>query len=510
MTPAEYMNYAQKQLNNNYFRSRNAIRDETEAEPPAQQFSLFNIRKSNNLLEDIFGPGGVQITTQGSVELTTGLKRTVIDNPTLPERARKRNTFDLDPQIQLNVNAKVGNKINFGLNYNNDATFDFDAKRIKLAYQGGEDEIIKNIEAGNVSMTTSNSLINGGMALFGIKSDLQFGKLRVNTVLSQQESESKTVNSRGGVQTTPFEISADQYDENRHFFLSYYFRDNYDRALAKLPYVQSAVSITRMEVWITNKRSNYDQSRNILAFADLAEHSTIHNPFWSPAGADIVPHNDANTMYQQLISTYVVARDISQTANVFPANVIIGRDYEKIENARLLASSEYTFQPQLGYISLRTPLQADEVLAVAFEYTYNGKAYQVGEFSSNIGRETTGTVSNQNGALFLKLLKPVSLSPQAYTWDLMMKNIYALGYSAYNIQKDRFRLNITYQSDTTGVYLNYIPEGDIRKELLLEKRPLSRRDFRFHRRIHHNGRKRTDYFSRGRTFRVAFAKNDWK
>ncbi len=468
MTPAEYMNYAQKQLNNNYFRSRNAIRDETEAEPPAQQFSLFNIRKSNNLLEDIFGPGGVQITTQGSVELTTGLKRTVIDNPTLPERARKRNTFDLDPQIQLNVNAKVGNKINFGLNYNNDATFDFDAKRIKLAYQGGEDEIIKNIEAGNVSMTTSNSLINGGMALFGIKSDLQFGKLRVNTVLSQQESESKTVNSRGGVQTTPFEISADQYDENRHFFLSYYFRDNYDRALAKLPYVQSAVSITRMEVWITNKRSNYDQSRNILAFADLAEHSTIHNLFWSPAGADIVPHNDANTMYQQLISTYVVARDISQTANVFPANVIIGRDYEKIENARLLASSEYTFQPQLGYISLRTPLQADEVLAVAFEYTYNGKAYQVGEFSSNIGRETTGTVSNQNGALFLKLLKPVSLSPQAYTWDLMMKNIYALGYSAYNIQKDRFRLNITYQSDTTGVYLNYIPDGDIRKELLLK------------------------------------------
>lgn len=468
MTPAEYMNYTQKQLNNSYFRSRNAIRDETEVESSASQFSLFNIRKSNNLLEDIFGPGGVQITTQGSVELTTGLKRTVIDNPTLPERVRKRNTFDLDPQIQLNVNAKVGNKINFGLNYNTDATFDFDAKRIKLAYQGDEDEIIKNIEAGNVSMTTSNSLINGGMALFGIKSDLQFGKLRVNTVLSQQESESKTVSSRGGVQTTPFEISADQYDENRHFFLSYYFRDNYDRALAKLPYVQSAVSITRMEVWITNKRSNYDQSRNILAFADLAEHSTIHNSFWLPSGADVVPHNDANTMYQQLISTYADARDFSQTTNIFPSNIIIGRDYEKIENARLLASSEYTFQPQLGYISLRTPLQADEVLAVAFEYTYNGKAYQVGEFSDNIGREITGGTSNQNGALFLKLLKPVSLSPQAYTWDLMMKNIYALGYNAYNIQKDRFRLNITYQSDTTGVYLNYIPDGDIRNELLLK------------------------------------------
>jgi len=466
MTPDEYMKYSLKQLNSSYFKEKNAIKKKEE---PAQKepLSLFNLRKSNSLLEEIFGPGGVRVTTQGSIELTTGLKRDVLNNPTLPERSRKRNRFDLDQQIQLNVNAKVGNKINFGLNYNTDAAFNFDTRRIKLAYQGDEDEIIKNIEAGNVSMTTGNSLINGGMALFGIKSDLQFGKLRVNTVLSQQESESRTVSSHGGVQTTPFEVNADQYDENRHFFLGYYFRDNYDRALAKLPYIQSAVSITRLEVWVTNKQGSYDQARNILAFADLAEHNTIHNPIWQPAGAEIVPHNDANTMYQQLISTYVAARDISQAATVFPSNVIIGRDYEKIESARLLTSSEYTFQPQLGYISLRTPLQADEVLAVAFEYTYNGKAYQVGEFSSNIGRETTGAAFNQNGALFLKLLKPVSLSPQAYTWDLMMKNIYSLGYSAYNIQKERFKLNITYQSDTTGVYLNYIPEGEIRGQLLL-------------------------------------------
>lgn len=456
MTPAEYMEFTLKESNNRYFKDRNAIRKE---EKPAgkEPLPLFNLRRGNTLLEDIFGPGGIQFTAQGSIELGSGIKRNVIDNPTLPERSRKRTRFDLDPQIQLDVNAKVGSKINFGLNYNTDAVFNFDAKRIKLAYQGDEDEIIKNMEAGNVSMTTENSLIHGGTALFGIKSELQFGKLRVNTVLSQQESESRSISSRGGVQTTPFEINADQYDENRHFFLNYYFRENYDKALAKLPYVQSAVSITRLEVWVTNKRSNYDQARDILALADLGEHSFIHNPLWSPTGTDIVPHNDANTMYRQLISTYIAARDISQTAAVLPSTVITGRDYEKIESARLLTPSEYTFQPQLGYVSLRAPLQADEVLAVAYEYTYNGKAYQVGEFSSD-----------QNvGALFLKLLKPVSLSPQAYTWDLMMKNIYSLGYNAHNIQKDRFKLSITYQSDTTGVYLNYIPEGNIRDRLLL-------------------------------------------
>ena len=463
MTPAEYMDYTLKILNSDYFKEKNSFREETVQKSASEPFSLLNIRKSNNLLEDIFGKGGIQLTTQGFIELSPGLKRTVTDNPTLPERARNRNTFDFNQQVQLNVNAKVGDKINFGLNYNNDATFDFDSKRIKLAYQGDEDEIIKNIEAGNVSMSTTNSLINGGAALFGIKSDLQFGRLKVNAVLSQQESESKTVSSNGGVQTTPFEFAADKYDENRHFFLGHYFRDNYDRALSKLPFIQSEVLITRVEAWVTNKRSNYDQARNVLAFADLAEHDMIHNAIWMPSGTETVSHNDANNMYRELITTYSAARDISLTSNVFPSEMVIGQDYEKIENARLLTSSEFVFQPQLGYVSLRAPLQPDEVLAIAYEFTYKGKAYQVGEFSNDIGRET----GEKGGALFLKLLKPVSLSPKAYTWHLMMKNIYALGYGASNVQKDRFKLNISYQSDTTGVYLNYIPEGDIREELLL-------------------------------------------
>lgn len=467
MTPTEYTDYRLKELNKSYFKKRNSISTLQSPQRESSSNSIFNMRKSNNLLEEIFGPGGVQITTNGSIELSTGIKRDVTNNPTLPERARARSTFNFDPQIQLNVNAKVGDKISFGLNYDNDATFDFDSKRIKLAYQGDEDEIIKSIEAGNVSMSTNNSLIRGGAALFGIKSDLQFGKLRVGAIISQQESESRTVSSQGGVSTTPFEFGADQYDENRHFFLAHYFRDNYDRALQKLPFIQSAVLITRMEVWVTNKRGNYDQSRNVLAFADMAENEVIHNPFWQPSATTPIPHNEANTLYPSMISSYSSARDLSLVSSVLPSNIEIGQDYEKVENARLLSTNEYTFQPQLGYISLRSPLQADEVLAVAFEYTYNGKAYQVGEFSNNIGRDTNEQSTTSSGALFLKLLKPVSLSPNAYTWDLMMKNIYSLGHGANNIQRDRFKLSITYQSDTTGVYLNYIPEGEIRNELLL-------------------------------------------
>ncbi len=473
MTPKEYMQYRAKEMQDARFRGLNAYRPDS-VQPRRQPFSLSGMRAPRSALENIFGPGGVQVTTQGFIEISSGFKRNVTNNPTLPQRARRRTLFDFDQQVQLNVNAKVGDKIDFDLNYNTDATFDFDAKRINLAYQGDEDEIIKSIEAGNVSMTTANSLIHGGAALFGIKSDLQFGKLRVNTILSQQESESTTANTRGGVQTIPFEFSADQYDENRHFFLGYYFRETYDQALSKLPFVQSAVSITRMEVWVTNKRGNYDQARNIVAFTDLGEHNHIHNPIWVAQGALSVPYNEANTLYPQMVSTYAGARDISQANSVLPSNVVSGEDYEKLESARLLTNSEYTFHPQLGYLSLRMPLQADEVLAVAYEFTYNGQVYQVGEFSNNIGREPTGNAVSQNGALFLKLLKPISFSPDAHTWHLMMKNIYSIGTNAYDVQKDRFKLTISYQSDTTGVYLDYIPEGNINNQLLLRVMNLDR------------------------------------
>ena len=475
MTSREYMEYRLRQAQTNYFRKRNALHADS-LQPSLQALSKpiypAQMRKKKDRSENIFGLGGLRLTTQGSVEISAGMNRDVTDNPTLPQRARKRTMFDFDQQIQLNVNAKVGDKIDFDIHYDTEATFDFQSKQLKLAYQGDEDEIIQHIEAGNVSMQSNNPLIQAGAALFGIKSELQFGKLRVRSLFSQQQSESQTINTRGGIQTTPYEFSADQYEENKHFFLGYWFREKYDEALEKMPYIQSAVSITRMEVWVTNKRGDYAQARNIVAFADLGERDHIHHNEWMPQGAAEVPHNQANTLYEQLTGIWAGARTPGEAAHALPGSVIDGVDYEKLENARLLAPSEYTFQPQLGYLSLNMPLQPDEVLAVAYEFTYRGEVYQVGEFSADVGGGSTGAGGSE--ALFLKLLKPVSLSPKAHTWDLMMKNIYSIGHSAYNVQRDRFRLQITWQSDTAGVYLNFLPESGLRDQLLLQLLHLDR------------------------------------
>lgn len=466
MSLDEYIQYRLRQNRIARFKVLNSGEKIATAGPA--YLSLLDKRSRSKGGRSVFGPGGIQLTTQGTMNVSAGLIRDVTDNPALPQRARTRNRFDFDQQIQLNLRAKVGDRIDFNLNYDSEATFDLDAKQLKLSYKGDEDDIIQHIEAGNVSMTTGNSLINGGAALFGIKTDLQFGKLEVNTLLSRQQSVTQTVNSSGATQTVPFEFRADQYEENRHFFLGNYFRNRYDDVLGQLPYVESPITITRIEVWITNKQGNYDQARNLLAFADLGEHNQIYNSLWAPQGTEPYPHNRANTLYELLVTQYSAARDINNGSALFPAGIQDGQDYEKIENARLLNSSEYTFQPKLGYLSLQMPLQSDEVLAVAFEYTCNGKVYQVGEFSEDAG----GGVSNE--ALFVKLLKPVSFSPQSYTWDLMMKNIYPAGSNAYRLEQDGFKLQITFISDTIGTSLTYLPDSGIEGKRLLQIMNLDR------------------------------------
>lgn len=475
MTREEYSNYLLRQSMNKYFRRRNAIGIQIPRSERKDNFFLKNVQVNTGSLDRIFGPGGVKLNINGYAEAGLSLKNTKTDNPTLSEKNRNRTVFDFNQDIQMNVSASVGEKINFGLNYDTKAAFDFDSKRIKLGYEGDEDEIIKKIEAGNVSMSTTNSLINGGSALFGINTEMQFGKLHVNTIIAQQEAESRTLNTQGSVQNIDYQFKADEYDENRHFFLAHYFRDNYDNALSQLPTIISSVSITRMEVWVTNKRGNNDQSRNIVAFADLGEHRIIKNTRWAATGTLDIPYNNANDLYKHLTTDYSAIRDKSNVTSTFNGILESGQDYEKLEGARLLSASEYSYNQQLGYLSLSFTLQSDEVLAVAFEYRYKGQTYQVGEFAADIV-DNYEPSNSKSGALFLKLLKPVSLSPQSYSWDLMMKNVYSL--NANNIQKEGFRLQIAYQSDTIGTYLNYLTEGNIKNKFLLNVMRLDRLDSR--------------------------------
>ncbi len=444
MTPEEYQEWSRERELRKFFRQKNAANFAAKGK---DKFDFADMHFDLGPAEKIFGPGGVRIKTQGTAELKLGANFKSIDNPSLPERNRNTKAIDFDEKINLNVTGKVGDKVNMNLNYNTDATFDFDTKNIKLRYEGKEDEIIKLIEAGNVTFPTNNSLVKGASSLFGVRTDMQFGRLKLQTVFSQKKSTTSSVSSKGGVQLTPFELNVAEYEENRHFFLAQYFREHYDAAMQKLPNLMTGIQITRVEVWVTNKSGTTANTRNIIALTDLGESTSSR--WGSGSGISAIPNNTANNEYNDLTTTYSEARNIEQTSRVletipdFEGSV----DYEKLSSARLLNSSEYTVNKSLGYISLKSSLQTDQVLAVAFEFTYGGQTYQVGEFASDR--------TNASEALYVKSLKNTSNNPHQKNWKLMMKNVY---YLASNVEKTKFRLDIKFQSDTAGVYLTYIPE----------------------------------------------------
>lgn len=449
-----------------------------ETENYESKFDITDMKFSLGPAEKVFGPGGVQIKMQGSAELKFGIKYNNIQNYTLSERLRKTTTFDFDENIQLNVNASVGDRIKFGMNYNTEATFSYDQTQLKLAYEGRDDDIIKAIEVGNVSLPLNTTLITGSQSLFGLKTKLQFGKFTIDAIVTQQQSQTQNVNSQGGSQLMDFEVDVDNYDENRHYFLAHYFRNHFEQSLASTPYVTSGVTITRCEVWITNKRNNYEQNRNIVAFMDIGEGDTasMNNDYWAiPTGInpkEILVDNEANRLYGEVKAIEDI-RDVQRCNSAIDAvyssmGIAGGQDYEKIESARKLNESEYVLNSQLGFISLKQQLNQDEVLAVAFEYTYGGKTYQVGELSTD-GVDAPKT-------LIVKLLKGTSTNVTTPLWKLMMKNIYYLGGN--NVQSDKFKLNIQFRNDSSGVYVNYIPEGNCANTLLVKVMGLDRLDTR--------------------------------
>ena len=424
-----------------------------------QSYGLPKLYVGGETFDKVFGGNTVDIRPQGSAELIFSLRVNRLDNPNYTVKQRKTTSFDFQEKIQMNVIGKIGEKLKLTTNFNTEATFNFE-NDMKLEYTGFEDDIIKKIEVGNVSLPLNGTLITGSQSLFGLKTQLQFGRTTITGILSQQKSTTSEVEVTGGAQTSEFDIYADQYEANKHFFLSHYFKDNYNTALENLPFINSPINITKVEVWVTNKTGETTDSRNIISFLDLGEtDGNLQNTSFTTSNGGTFPDNDqANDMYQHLLSQYSGIRNVNQVNNelAIPSNLSInflgGQDYEKLERSRKLKSSEYTVHPQLGYISLNQALNNDEVLAVSFQYTIGNETYQVGELT------TTGP--NAPDALIVKLLKGTTFSPSLMNWELMMKNIYALG--AYQMSSNEFVLNIIYENtEESGGLTNYIPEGNV-------------------------------------------------
>ncbi|WP_449421120.1 T9SS outer membrane translocon Sov/SprA [Pedobacter psychrophilus] len=416
------------------------------------------VKVKSKTFERIFGGNTINIQPRGSADLTFSGNINRNENPLFNERQRTTGNFDFNQRIQANVIGNIGEKLKINFNYNTEAQFDFE-NQVKLEYTGTKDEIIKKIEAGIVNFPLNTTLISGSQALFGVKTQLQFGRLGVTTMYSQQKSQSKEINITNGAQQNEFRLSTDNYEANKHYFLAQYFRNNFNRANANLPIVTSNINITKIEVWITNRSNSTTDSRDVLAFMDLGENQPYNTTlFQGGAGFSSLPAGfngpgftqQSNNLLQNIPTTsrFTNSNDID---NYFQNS---GRldNYNKVTYARKLTEREYTINPLLGYISLNNALNADEILSVAYRYTVNGVEYQVGEFGQDVPVDP-----NNPQVLFTKLLKNETIKTNLPLWDLMMKNIYSLG--AYQISPNDFRLNIFRLDDNSGIEKPLIEDG---------------------------------------------------
>lgn len=408
---------------------------------------------NSELFDRIFGGNKIDIKPQGQAELTFAYQHNTNDNPLFNSLQRSQGSLDFNERIQINVVGQIGEKLKILTNFNTEAQFDFE-NQVKFDYTGKPDEIIRKIELGNVSMPLPTTLITGTQNLFGLKTQLQFGKLGITTILSQQKSQRKQININNGSQQNTFKFSADNYDANRHYFLAQYFHDNYNNALKNLPIVNSPIVIGRIEVWVTNKTTGLNSNaRDVVGFLDLGERkpynpnfqggiSNYNSPYPNSKRDPVFGTQPSNNLLDKIPSD---ARNTNSVSlNSYFQSTGGTDNYGKVTYARLLGPNEYSLNPTLGYISLNQPLNSDEILSVAYQYTAGGIQYQVGELSTDLPVNNTSPQ-----VLFTKLLKNAVTRVNLPTWNLQMKNFYSLG--AYQINPNNFTLNITRLDENSGV-----------------------------------------------------------
>ncbi|EJL70132.1 hypothetical protein PMI13_02904 [Chryseobacterium populi] len=479
MSPEEYKEFMMAAQSRAYYKEKsdqyNLLfrKDKSDAKKKGLIPSL-TIR--NKLFETIFGSNKIEIIPSGYASFDFAGLYQKIDNPLILPQNRTSFTFDINQRIQLGLLGKVGENLQLKANYDTQSGFAFE-NRMNLVWQakgswkdlqqkglqevdkpsaGGEDKIIKRVEFGNVNMPLSTSLIRGSESLFGVKTEFQLGKTFGTVVLSQQQGEARNIVVQGGGAVNTFKINAIDYEDNQHYFLGHYFLNGYDNALLNYPQINSKINITRLEVWVLDQgNSNLAYQKSIVGIRDLGEGGLLpdnpNNNIYGAITTAMGTPRDAGTNYADLIKN-----------QSFPDATGASVPYEEGEHfifnkkARRLNANEYTFQPQLGYISLNQKLNDGQLLAVSYSYTDgSNKVYKVGEFSE------------ESPVLVTKVLRSnTKVSVASPMWQLMMKNIYSL--DGGQISQDGFILNVLYRDAKTGGKVNYLPGTNVQDINLLK------------------------------------------
>jgi cell surface protein SprA len=389
-------------------------------------------------LLSIFGTPKISLNISGAVDIHGAWRNETTEGITASRLGNTRNEPDFKQQVQVNVNGTIGDKLQINADWNTERTFEYE-NQLKIKYTGYEDEIIQNIEAGNVSLSGS-SLVGGGEALFGVKAQFKMGPLNLTTLASQKKGEIKEKSITGGATSQDYDIRAYEYSTNHYFIDTLYASQNQDLDLfnkyygSSTPTYESRYYVQDIEVWksIIQYTTNPNE-RNANVYIDLPSLSS------------------KNSVYD---NSY-------RNSNITP----VAGQIETGRFIRLTEGTDYIIHKETGYITFKTQINTNDILAVAY-YRINapGDTLYYGDF---VGYG--GAAADTSQRLVLKLIKPNNLQPSyKMAWKLLLKNIYPVG--GRNIKKDGFTFDIKYEIEGQD------PTNVLGSKKILESFKLDQRD----------------------------------
>ncbi len=351
----------------------------------------------------IFGKPEMRLKIGGAVQIHGAWRNETTEGVTASRLGNTRNEPDFKQQVQINVNGTIGDKLNISADWNTERTFQFE-NQLKIKYTGYDDEIIQSIEAGNVSMQTA-PLIGGAEALFGIKAKFKLGPFRLTTIASQKKGETKEVSVSGGTTSREYRIRAYDYSEN-HYFIHSDYADSalFTNYFIKIPpSVNFDLNVNEIEVWKSVIGIFSDQSKYRFANAYL----------------DLPPLDGGQTNYPDSLRKPI-------------NNPVPGKEETGLRFELLVEGLDYNLHAETGFISFKTSIQDEEVIAVSFKQGTNNLTY--GEFIA----------TTQDTFIVLKLVKSKYLkASHVEAWKLQLKNIYPTG--SRNVKKEGFDFRIKYE-----------------------------------------------------------------
>ena len=337
-------------------------------------------------MSNILGEGG-SIKISGSQRIELGGQQRFVANRVYKEGESRLRLPELmmKQQLRVKLQGTIGERLHAFIDHDSERELDI-KNTIRLKYEGGEDDIIQGIEAGNVGLTLPGvSLIGARVShrgLFGLKSYGMLGPVNFTIIASKQQGETQTKHFEGRAARDSAIIRDIDFVRGRFFWvLVDTVRDAYGR-LTIVP--DTAGEIIDLKVYYDDNvlTNNYPAKVGVLYDMDTSGNEVREVGFFDAVGYEF-----------------------------------------------------YTFDEVFKFIELNKSLDEGQKLGVIYKYvTPAGDTIQVGDDSGD--------------TLRLVALKLGTPNPAYMSWWREWKNVYSL--PAKNIDVSRLEISIYRRSTGEG------------------------------------------------------------